>query len=303
MPAINNLLVALPATPEHLKKFQAAAPGTHIVQALPADVTAEMVRQADVIIGNVPRELLSDAPNLHWLQLTSAGADPYVVPGILAKDVLLTNSVGAYGQAVSEHTAAMVFALMKKLPLYRDDQFSGTWGEHGTVTSPVGSNVLVLGAGNIGICFASIMHSLTRSMLEGPFSTIALAFASSNETYRLVHSIERTLPSRSDIAFGFARMELLNILSTRPESFTVIAIAPLPIWLFTVTRFISSITESETTTVPRIRVPAIVARELLKRPIDPFGLPPMSGEAGSSILDIRITKFELFAWIGPSARQ
>ena len=50
MPAINNLLVALPATPEHLKKFQAAAPGAHIVQALPADVTAEMVRQADVII-------------------------------------------------------------------------------------------------------------------------------------------------------------------------------------------------------------------------------------------------------------
>ena len=204
MPAINNLLVALPATPEHLKKFQAAAPGAHIVQALPADVTAEMVRQADVIIGNVPRELLSDAPNLHWLQLTSAGADPYVVPGILAKDVLLTNSVGAYGQAVSEHTAAMVFALMKKLPLYRDDQFSGTWGEHGTVTSPVGANVLVLGAGNIGICFASIMHAL-GSRVIGIKRTLPSFAPEGPEPFAEIHTMD-DLPDllpQADVVVAF----------------------------------------------------------------------------------------------------
>lgn len=160
MPAISSLLVTIPATTEHLEKLQAAAPEATIVTKQSKELTADDLQSVDVIIGNIPPALLTNAPNLRWVQLNSAGADAYVKPGILPSEVLLTNSVGAYGQAVSEHLAVMVLAMMKKLHLYRDDRTTGTWGEHGTVTSPVGANVLVLGAGDIGSHFARFMGAL-----------------------------------------------------------------------------------------------------------------------------------------------
>jgi phosphoglycerate dehydrogenase-like enzyme len=160
MPDITALLTTLPATPEHLAKLQAAAPMATIVNKPAKELTPDDLRGIDVIVGNVAPALLAEAPDLRWVQLTSAGADPYAKPGVLPSDVLLTNSVGAYGQAVSEHLAVMVLSLMKKLPLYRDDQRSGIWGEHGTVSSPVGANVLVLGAGDIGSHFARFMGAL-----------------------------------------------------------------------------------------------------------------------------------------------
>lgn len=160
MPAIDTLLVTIPATADHLERFQAAAPMATLVAKPANELTPDDLGSADVIVGNVAPSLLANAPALRWMQLSSAGADPYVVPGVLPEDTLLTNGVGAYGQAVSEHLAVMVLALMKKLHLYRDDRLAGIWGEHGTVKSPVGASMLVLGAGDIGSHFARFMKAL-----------------------------------------------------------------------------------------------------------------------------------------------
>ena len=186
MPAITSLLVTIPATAEHLEKLQAAAPEATIIAKRSKDLTADDLQSVDVIIGNIPPALLSNAQALRWVQLNSAGADAYVKPGILPSEVLLTNSVGAYGQAVSEHLAVMVLAMMKKLHLYRDDRATGTWGEHGTVTSPVGANVLVLGAGDIGSHFARFMGAL-GSRVVGVRRTIP---SSSTDPFAELHTMD-----------------------------------------------------------------------------------------------------------------
>lgn len=69
-------------------------------------------------------------------------------------------AVGAYGQAVSEHVFAMVLALMKHLPAYRDDQRAHVWSNHGPVTSLRGARVVVLGTGDIGSHFAQLCQAL-----------------------------------------------------------------------------------------------------------------------------------------------
>jgi len=196
MPAITSLLVTIPATAEHLEKLQAAAPEATIIAKRSKDLTADDLQSVDVIIGNIPPALLSNAPALRWVQLNSAGADAYVKPGILPSEVLLTNSVGAYGQAVSEHLAVMVLAMMKKLHLYRDDRATGTWGEHGTVTSPVGANVLVLGAGDIGSHFARFMSAL-GSRVVGVRRTIP---SGSTEPFDELHTMDELLPKMDVVA-------------------------------------------------------------------------------------------------------
>ena len=80
--------------------------------------------------------------------------------GTVPADAKLSCSVGAYGQAVSEHMFAMVLSMMKRLPGYRDLQREHRWEDLGPVTSLKNANVLVLGAGDIGGHFATLCRGM-----------------------------------------------------------------------------------------------------------------------------------------------
>lgn len=115
---------------------------------------------ADIIIGNVASRLLTNADKLQWIQLGSAGADAYVKPGALPDRTRITTSVGAYGQAVAEHALALLLSLIKKLPEYRKMQEDHAWEDLGPVTTLADAQVLVMGAGDIGLHFAKMAHGL-----------------------------------------------------------------------------------------------------------------------------------------------
>lgn len=113
----------------------------------------------EIILGNPSDELLSKCKNLKWLQLESSGADRYAK--ILDKSkTVLTNATGAYGHAIAEYLTAGIFSLYKKLNLYRDNQSKCLWRDEGKVKTVAGSNVLVVGLGDIGSNFAKIMNRL-----------------------------------------------------------------------------------------------------------------------------------------------
>ena len=166
-------LVTIPTGERHRNLLQQAAPGWEFrfrgtdtlvcapQEALPGQpVTQEDVDWAQVILGNVPAAMLHGSPALEWLQTNSAGVEPYIQPGVLAGDTLLTNATGAYGLAIAEHMLGMLLELFKKLELYRDAQKSGAWQSQGAVKAVYGSTVLVLGMGDIGGEFAARCKAL-----------------------------------------------------------------------------------------------------------------------------------------------
>lgn len=174
-----NVLVQLPLSDALKARLEAAAPGATFTYAKPREITAALVRGADVIVGNVSPGLLAkawagedaessaekdaasaEASRLRLLQLNSAGYDKYVAPGIVPAGAALCSASGAYGQAVSEHVFASVLGMMKKLPGYRDLQRVREWGDLGQVSTPVGAHVLVLGAGDIGTHLASLFAAV-----------------------------------------------------------------------------------------------------------------------------------------------
>ena len=81
-----------------------------------------------------------------------AGSDTFA--GKVPENVLLANSSGAYGLAISEHMLGMLLMLTKKLYLYRDNQNEAVWHDEGNVTSIFGSRVMTVGLGDIGGEFA-----------------------------------------------------------------------------------------------------------------------------------------------------
>ena len=78
----------MPVKDEHKKTLEQHSQGNKFIYSSYDNVTQEMVQEANVIIGNVDPFYLQEAKNLEWLQLNSAGADPYVKKGVLPENVI-----------------------------------------------------------------------------------------------------------------------------------------------------------------------------------------------------------------------
>lgn len=162
--SMKKILVTLPVQPQHMAFFESQVRGLGeeyvFIQRPQNEVTAEDVSDKQIILGSVDASVLPAARELAWLQLSWAGADAFVKPGVLQEETILTNASGAYGVAVSEHMAAVTFALVRRLHQYARNQQAHIWEDRGPITSIEGARVLVLGIGDIGGRYAKKMKAL-----------------------------------------------------------------------------------------------------------------------------------------------
>ena len=91
------------------------------------------------------------------------GVDKYQRPGILQPGSMLTNATGAYGQSVSEHMFAMMWAIMKNLHIYAAGNANAIWHDAGRAVTPDGKTALMIGTGDIGSHFARLCKALPVS--------------------------------------------------------------------------------------------------------------------------------------------
>ena len=154
-----KILVTLPLNERQKERLEMNFCHLEFCYCLQKDVTEEVIRDAEVILGNVDPALLKYAEELKWLQLNNAGTEGFC-DGALPKDAVLTNATGAYGLAISEHMIGVLFELQKKLNLYARNQREHVWRSEGHVHVIQGSRVLVIGMGDIGTVFARKMKAL-----------------------------------------------------------------------------------------------------------------------------------------------
>jgi len=155
-----EILVLLPVEERHKKLLEEAAAGEPLCYAEAETVTREQVQTAQVIIGNPPVEYVSGSTNLKWFQSNTAGPDPYLKPGVISENAIITNATGAYGLAISEYMLGTLLSLYKKLNLYRDGQKKHEWVKLGKVKSVWNSTILVIGMGDIGGSFAKLVKNM-----------------------------------------------------------------------------------------------------------------------------------------------
>lgn len=157
---MKKVLILMELNAAQREKLEAAGAGAVLRFSLPDRVSEDEVQQADIIIGQPKAEMIRGSERLELLQLESAGADAYIVPGVLNEKTVLTNATGAYSQAVAEHAFAMTLMLQKKLHLYRDRQRAARWQDLGTVSSLADSTVAVVGMGDIGGYYAGLVKNM-----------------------------------------------------------------------------------------------------------------------------------------------
>lgn len=157
---MKRILVTMPFQDEHKAYFERIAENCRVSYKPSADVTAEDIKNVDILIGNVKPSVVKEAEQLEWIQLNTAGADPYCKPGIIRPGTFLTCAVGAYGLAVSEYMVTMSMMLARKMDLYAKNQQNRLWNTEGTVLSIWNSVTLVVGLGDIGGEYAKRMKAL-----------------------------------------------------------------------------------------------------------------------------------------------
>lgn len=174
-------VVAFVDKPERLAALQAVAPGVEIVVVDSQAEAVSAVADAEVLLGSCAEEILSQGPQLHWIQVYSAGVDRCMGnPGLEQGDRILTNGQKIGSPALAEHAIAMMMALVRALDVYHANQLNGSWQrdvgmDRREFMELEGRTVLVVGLGGIGSQTAKRAHGLgmrviaTRnSRREGP---------------------------------------------------------------------------------------------------------------------------------------
>ena len=131
-----HILVALPLSEAQRDIIRQAAPQFAYRFTTEETATREEILWADAILGNVPVALIRQNKHLEWFQSNFAGPDPYLEPGVLPENCLVTNATGAYGLAISEWMLGMWLALAKDLQLYRTGSGSITGRQSGARCVP-----------------------------------------------------------------------------------------------------------------------------------------------------------------------
>lgn len=123
-------------------------------------LTASDFESTEVLIAIPSPEILGKFKQLRWLQLFSAGTNGYTQGANFPEHVVLTNASGTYGLTISEHMLAMTLSMMRKFPVYMDQQKQEIWKNAGELQSIAGATVLVHGLGDIGGHFAQKVKAL-----------------------------------------------------------------------------------------------------------------------------------------------
>lgn len=160
-----KILVVMPFQDSHKSYVESLAPGCEFCYSSISEVTAEQVADADIIIGNAPAELVAQSQKLKWIQLNSAGADPYCKSGIIQPGTILTCATGAYGLTVSDGMLTDTLMLCRKMDLYMRNQTQNLWHSEGSVTTLWHSTVLVVGLGDIGCDYARKVKDLGATVI------------------------------------------------------------------------------------------------------------------------------------------
>lgn len=157
-----TVLVVLPVEERHKKLLESSYPEGKFIYC--QEKYQEYLKEAQILIGNIPPEEIKLGKKLEFIQTNNAGVEQYTVPGVIPSNIKFCCASGCYGLAISEYMLACVLSLIKHLNVYRIYQQDHDWKDAGHVTSIYGSKTLVVGLGDIGSEFGQKMHLLGSSV-------------------------------------------------------------------------------------------------------------------------------------------
>ena len=144
-------------------RIQAMAPGMHLLVTQDRAELQSVLHNVEILTGWFPHDLITEAPNLRWVQQWGAGANWLMkYPQAVEMDFLLTNASGLHAIPISEHILALILAFARGLHCAYGYQAKREWGKPGReeVFELAGKTMLLVGVGAIGARTAKLAAAL-----------------------------------------------------------------------------------------------------------------------------------------------
>lgn len=130
-----------------------------------ADTRRAALARAEVLIQlHTPKDLMTLAPKLRWLQGLGAGVDQFAAAGVRRDQVVVTNASGVSAGSMSEFVLGRLLEIWKRFPEamahQREKEYVRTYGR-----TFAGSVVGIVGLGHIGCAVATRAHALGARVL------------------------------------------------------------------------------------------------------------------------------------------
>jgi phosphoglycerate dehydrogenase-like enzyme len=143
-------------------------PGVSAVRCAESEI-AQNAKDIDVFFGKPSADILKLAPKLKWIQASSAGVEFVAnIPELAASDVVLTNTRGAHGPSIGEHTMALLLALTRQLHTSLDQQRAHVWDRsilYRTAREVGGMTMGIIGFGALGRGIAQRAQAMDLKLL------------------------------------------------------------------------------------------------------------------------------------------
>ena len=186
-----------------------------------AESLSANIDEYEILYGDVGPDIIRSAASLRWVCSPNAGVEKYLPEDTMPKDCLLSNSAGAYGLAIAEHIIMVLLMLMRRMPEYQAAMADHSWPCFSPIRSIAGSNILMLGTGDIGSNTARRLDALgatvtgvcrTGKSSESAFRSV-VKVSELDQLLPGADAVIMALPSTPD-TIGILSRERLNALNS-----------------------------------------------------------------------------------------
>lgn len=139
-------------TEQNVADLSQEFPDCTFIDARDSEIRDQNLGSATIVYGKPPIKRLSEAKNLQWIQLLSAGVPRSLCEPARNRNIVVTNLAGLYGASIAEHTLTLMSMLSRNLHLAMRNQLKRKWDNriNRTMFDLAGKTVAIVGAGNIG---------------------------------------------------------------------------------------------------------------------------------------------------------
>lgn len=177
-----NILVTVPWDAAQLQRIRARFAQVEFITALTTEAALAGIGEAEVVFGDLSREVFLAAKALRWVQCHGAGVNKLTaIPELLVSDVQITSTKGAHAATIAEHFFGLLISLARQFPKLQLAQQRHEWVRYSTWSETIGNQPLglqgltlgVVGLGNIGLAIAERAHVFGMTVIAVDLRSLA----------------------------------------------------------------------------------------------------------------------------------
>lgn len=163
-----TVVLCYPAIDADLKKIQAAFRDARIVCSSQEKISKDIF-EATIFCGHAKQKQIDwdtvvEQGKLKWIQSSAAGLDHCLAQAVVDSEITVSGCSGLFANQVSEQTLALLFSMIRRMPIFAKAQSERVFERQATDTLH-GKTVGILGFGGNGRRVAAVLKNIAGKLL------------------------------------------------------------------------------------------------------------------------------------------